>query len=141
MDAESVKALYFRQQLEKGIRDIFEAQRLIATQRIYQDGHERTRYQTNEATVKGRSGALLEALTNPRYMIDVSGSGLRTETTLPTYIRFLDMKRHGNYAIYNRQIWGILYRETLSNVKYEFRSWIEKHFPELLKQFNNHSKK
>ena len=36
MEAESIKAQYFRQQLEKGIRDIFEAQRAIATERIYQ---------------------------------------------------------------------------------------------------------
>ena len=82
----------------------------------------------------------MAALTNPRYRISPDGAGVRTETTLPTYIRFLDMKRHGNYQIYNRQVWGILYKETLQNVKYEYRDWLEKHFPELLKQINNQSK-
>ena len=140
MEADSIKAQYFRQNLEKGIRDILAAQTAIATARIYQSGHDRIREKRSGATVKGRSGKLLEALTNPRYIIECNGEGLRTETKLPTYIRFLDMKRHGNYKIYNRQIWGILYTETLINTKYEFREWLEKHFPELLEQFNNQSK-
>ncbi len=140
MEAESIKAQYFRAQLEKGIRDIFEAQRAIATERIYQSGHDRIREKRGGSTIQGRSGVLLEALTNPRYHITPDGEGIRTETTLPTYIRFLDMKRHGNYQIYNRQIWGILYKETLINTKYEFRDWLKKHFPELLEQFTNQSK-
>ena len=140
MEAESIRAQYFRQQLEKGIRDIFEAQRLISTERIYQSGHDRIREKRGGSTLQGRSGVLLEALTNPRYGITNDGEGVRTETTLPTYIRFLDMKRHGNYQIYNRQIWGILYKETLINTKYEFRDWLEKHFPDLLEQFNNQQK-
>lgn len=137
MNADSVKSQYFRQQLDKGIRDIFEAQRAIATDRIYQSGRDRIREKRVGSTIQGRSGALLKALTNPRYRIDTDGSGLKTESTLPTYIRFLDMKRHGNYQIYNRQIWGILYSDTLSDVKYEYRDWLYKHFPQLLNQFNN----
>lgn len=140
MEAESIRAQYFRQKLEKGIRDIFEAQRLIATERIYQSGNDRIREKRGGSTLQGRSGVLLEALTNPRYGITNDGEGVRTETTLPTYIRFLDMKRYGNYQIYNRQIWGILYKETLINTKYEFRDWLEKHFPDLLEQFNNQQK-
>lgn len=136
MEVESIKSQYFRQQLEKGIRDILEAQKNIATARIYQSGHDRVRQKRDGSTIRGRSGALLEALTNPRYSISNGGAGLRTETTLPTYIRFLDMKRHGNYQIYNRQIWGILYKETLVNTKYEFRDWIKIHFPELLEEIN-----
>ena len=140
MEAESIKMQYFLQQLEKGIRDIFEAQKAIATERIYQKGHDRISEKRSGSVVQGRSGALLDALINPRYRITPDGGGLRTETSLPTYIRFLDMKRHGNYQIYNRQIWGILYTETLGNIKYEFREWLEKHFPELLAQFNKQSK-
>ena len=73
MDAESIKAQYFRAQLEKGIRDIFEAQRAIATERIYQSGHDRIREKRGGATLQGRSGVLLEALTNPRYHITPDG--------------------------------------------------------------------
>lgn len=140
METEAVKMQYFREQLEKGLRDIFEAQRVIATERIYQDGPDRIRAGRGAITTRSRSGALLEALTNPRYSITPDGSGLRTETSLPTYIRFLDMKRYGNHHIYNRPIWGILYKETMSNVRYEFRQWLETHFPELLQQFSNQQK-
>ena len=140
METEGIEIQYFKQQLETGIRDILEAQRLIASSRISQKGHDRVKIKLKGPTVKGRSGALMEALTNPRYFISPDGKGVRAETTLPTYIRFLDMKRHGNYQIYNRQIWGILYNETFQNVKYEYRDWLEKHFPELLKQINKQSK-
>lgn len=141
MDTENIKVQYFKQHLEKGIRDILEAQRLIATSRIYQTGHERIREQRSGAIVKGRTGTLMEALTNPRYRISPDGKGLNTETILPKYIRFLDMKRNGNFRIYNRQVWGILYKETLQNIKYEYREWLEKHFPELLKQINDNQSK
>lgn len=50
------------------------------------------------------------------------------------------MKQHGNYQIYNRQVWGILYSDVRKNVKYEFKFWLDKHFPELLEKFNNQSK-
>lgn len=137
MEAESLKAQYFRQQLEKGVRDIFEAQRAIATERIYQVGHERIREKRGGFTLRGRSGILLDALTNPRYGIASDGDGINMVTTLPTYIRFLDMKRLGNYQIYNRQIWGILYKETLLNIKYEFHDWLDEHFRDLMRQISN----
>ena len=81
----------------------------------------------------------MEALMHPQYRISADGPGIKAETTLPTYIRFLDMKRLGNWKIYNRQIWGILYKETLNNTKYEYRDWLKEHFPALLEQFNNQS--
>lgn len=139
MESESIKAQYFRQQLEKGIRDIFEAQRLIATERIYQSGHDRIREKRNGPALRGRSRQLMEALMHPQYRISADGPGIKAETTLPIYIRFLDMKRLGNWKIYNRQIWGILYKETLNNTKYEYRDWLKEHFPALLEQFNNQS--
>lgn len=135
-----IKAQYFREYIEKGIRDIFEAQRLIATQRIYQAGSSRRIERRGGPTVRGRSGILKYSLTNPEYSITPDGEGLRTASTVPIYIRFLDMKQHGNYQIYNRQVWGILYSDVRKNMKYEFKFWLDKHFPELLEQFNNQSK-
>jgi hypothetical protein len=79
METEGIKVQYFKQQLEKGIRDILEAQRFIATSRIYQKGHDRVREQRSGATVKGRSGVLMAALTNPRYRISPDGSGVRND--------------------------------------------------------------
>ena len=140
METEGLKIQYFKQQLEKGIRDILEAQRLIARSRMFHKGLDRIREQRRKGTFQKRSGALMTALTNPRYLVSTDSGGVRTETTVPTYIRFLDMKRNGNWQIYNRQVWGILYSETLQNIKYEYHDWIKKNFPSLLKQINNQSK-
>lgn len=60
--------------------------------------------------------------------MSVDKTGLNAKTYYPTYLRFLDMKRLGNYRIYNRPLWGILYRETLVDIKYEFRQWLQKNF-------------
>lgn len=132
MDIESVKGQYFRQQLEKGIRDIFAAQAAVASEKLGRG--------SGASISSGRSGALMESLTNPRYRISDNGGGVEAEVELLTYVRFLDMRRHGNYRIYNRQVWGILYHETMANIKYEFRDWLRKRFPELLKQFDNQKK-
>ncbi|MDE6296317.1 MAG: hypothetical protein K2L89_00575 [Muribaculaceae bacterium] len=137
MELDIAKQQYFKEHLEKGLRDIFDAQRMIATQRIYSVGKSRTQRRESGRTVEGRSGILLDALTNPRYSVSFSGKGVYAQSNVPTYIRFLDMKKHGNFKIYNRQIWGILYSETLGNIKYEFREWLKKNFPELMNQFNN----
>jgi hypothetical protein len=39
---------------------------------------------------------------------------------VPLYICFLDMKKHGNYQIYNRQLYGILYRQVLNRIRYGY---------------------
>ena len=45
---------------------------------------------------------------------------IRIQVDYPIYIRFLDMKRKGNHRIYNRQLWGMIYRETLPELRYGF---------------------
>ena len=134
MEIEGWKAEYFREQLEKGVRDIYEAQLLIATQRIYQVGSARRRYQGVGRSVQGRSGELRSSLESPRYRIDPSGGGVELQAQVPEYIRFLDMKKYGNFRIYNRQVWGILYKEILNNIKYEFRDWLKSKVESFLSQ-------
>ena len=105
---------FIRENIERDFRAIFEAQRLIALERIYS----RASYsQTGQNLSQRRSGELLRALQNPRYSMELSGTGVIATSNIPLYIRFLDMKEHGNYAIYNRQIWGILYNNTLMNIR------------------------
>lgn len=112
---EAIKIQYFRHQLEKSFRDIFNEQSQIAEERIYQ---------TPELT--SRSGALRAALQNPVYSISQSGQGVVAEIKYPKYVRFLDMKRNGNKRIYNRPVWGTMYGEALDNIRYEFRDWLRK---------------
>lgn len=118
---------FVHQELLKGIRDIFSAQRAIARSRIYQEGAERRVVHGSGRGVRGRSGRLMQALANPVYDVWRGESGVHAHIDYPIYIRFLDMKRHGNfkiYKIYNRQVWGILYGQTFQNIRYEFRSWV-----------------
>lgn len=74
----------------------------------------------------------MEALKNPVYRLSASGSGITSVSTVPLSMRFLDMKHLGNWQIYNRQIWGILYSETLLNIKTEWRDWIRQRIAESL---------
>lgn len=123
LDNPTIQQQYFKQQLETGIRKILATQLAIATDKIYSDPYNARR----------RSGALRVSLENPSYMITGSGSGVNAEVKWPTYIRFLDMKRFGNKKIYNRPVWGILYKETYNNIRYEFSDWLRKNFPDKLK--------
>lgn len=125
---DRIQRRYVVEQLRRGVADIFAAQLAIATRRIYAHGHERRTEQRDGAPLQSRSGALLDALTNPRYAVTEHG----IEATIPLQLRFLDIKRLGNWQIYNRQVWGILYRETLQNIKYEYRDWLRRNFPEML---------
>ena len=122
-EEDLIKQEFIRENIERDFRAIFEAQRLIALERIYT----RTMYSRSGRTfyqeqgygqlVRGTTGELLKALQNPRYSVEFSGTGVIATSNVPLYIRFLDMKAHGNYAIYNRQIWGILYNNTLMTLR------------------------
>lgn len=123
MSEDLIKQEFIRENIEKDFRAIFEAQRLIALERIYtrtnysREGRSFYQEQGYGCLVKGSSGELLKALRNPVYSINLSGVGVIATSNVPLYIRFLDMKAHGNYGIYNRQIWGILYNNTLMNIR------------------------
>lgn len=116
MENEELKPIYIQEYLEAGFRKIFQKQLEIANAKIYSD----------TAKADRRTGTLREALERPSYFIKPDGQGFNAEIKWPIYIRFLDMKRIGNYRIYNRQVWGILYKETFKNIRYEFEDWLRK---------------
>lgn len=125
MNEDLIKQEFIRERIEKDIRAIFEAQLLIARERIYT----RTRYskegrsfyqeQGTGATLE-RDSLLLKALETPQYKIEASGNGIISTSNIPMYMRFMDMKRVGNWQIYNRQVWGILYNNTINVIRYEY---------------------
>lgn len=125
MNEDLIKQEFIRERVEKDIRAIFEAQLLIARERIYT----RTRYskegrsfyheQGTGATLD-RDSLLLKALETPQYKIEASGNGIISTSNIPMYMRFMDMKRVGNWQIYNRQVWGILYNNTINAIRYEY---------------------
>ncbi|MCH5237849.1 MAG: hypothetical protein J1E95_08640 [Muribaculaceae bacterium] len=128
MDAQSIKLEYFLTQLQKGAKDVFARQAQAAQSNIYSNGNDQE---------EGRSGILREYLESPKYSIATAGSGLQLIATLPEYGRFVDMKAHGNRAVYNQHLFGQLYRETLQDIKYEFRDWVKKNYGDSLRDLLN----
>ena len=125
MNEDLIKQEFIREKVEKDIRAIFEAQLLIARERVYT----RTRYSKEGRSFyqkKGfgetldRDSLLLKALESPQYKIEASGNGIISTSNIPLYMRLMDMKRVGNWQIYNRQVWGILYNNTINAVRYEY---------------------
>ena len=129
MNEELIKQEFVRENVEKDIRAIFKAQYLIATERIYtrtiypsQIGQKRRFARSFESgdVVQGATGRLVKALRDPVYSVGFYGQGVVATSNIPLYIRFLDMKKHGNYGIYNRQVWGILWNNSLQTIKYGY---------------------
>lgn len=120
---------YFTEYVNRGFRRIFDEQRHIAAAKIYGKKAYRT-----DGTVRSRSGELQKALASPSFSISGSGYGISAKAEYPTYLRFLDMKRLGNYRIYNRPIWGILYKETFRDIRYEFSAWLSKNFADSIRE-------
>ena len=106
MDTEGLKVQFFKQEVERGIREIFQAQAAVAAARVKHTGH-------------AQGGTLMAALTSPRYSVTQNGGGVEA------HARFIDMKRKGNYRIYNKQVWGILYRDVRDRIRYEFEDFVE----------------
>ncbi len=88
-------------QVEQGARRVFAEQLRIAQSHRLQ-----------------RSGRLVAALSSPSLTVQ-HGSGVSVQATIPLYLRFLDMKAHGNHRIYNRVLYGIL-GETKRRIQYGF---------------------
>ena len=109
-----LKGEYLKQQLQKGLNEIFEAQRGVASKKVDRSAKAK----------KSRSGALMASLLNPNYKLTTQLAGVHGLITYPREIRFQDMKHLGNWRIYNKQIWRILYKETFRNIRFEFSDWL-----------------
>lgn len=129
MDDPDKIAKYFTEYVNRGFRRIFEEQRRIAAAKIYGKQAYRT-----DGTPRSRSGRLQQALASPTFSITGSGSGISAKVQYPTYLRFLDMKRLGNYRIYNRPVWGILYKETFNDIRFEFSAWLRKNLADSIRE-------
>ena len=107
MNEDLIKQEFVRENIERDIRAIFEAQYLIATERVYTSAIYPTQVGQGRSLVREQGyGRLVR--------------GVVATSNVPLYIRFLDMKKHGNYGIYNRQVWGILWNNSLQTIKYGY---------------------
>lgn len=107
--------------ITEGIREIYAAQVDIVDLHLYREGRDKTvRFRNNFREIQNRTGAMRQALYNPKFTV---GSA-QAIATIPLQLRFFDMKHLGNWRVYNRQVWGILYGHTLGEIKYEWRQQI-----------------
>ncbi len=116
-----IKSDFIVSVLERDVLNVFKAQRLIAQHNVYVEGRNLKQKRGKGSSIGQRSGALMASLSNPDYSISSSGSFL-VVANIVKHMRFLDMKKRGNRKIYNRQVWGILYNNTLPEIKYSFGS-------------------
>jgi hypothetical protein len=106
--------------LKRDLSNIYRAQFMIAKHNIRVEGKARKAKKRPGATLKVRSGRLLNSLENPDFIIQASGTHFIVSAKIMTYMRYLDMKRLGNWKIYNRQVWGILYNNSLRDIRYRY---------------------
>lgn len=107
--------------LNRDVVNIFRAQLLIAEKNIRLQGAGLKQVKRYGKKIGVRSGNLLESLREPGYSIAGVNGTFQMKASVPLQTRFLDMKHRGNWMIYNRQIWGILYRNTKIDLKYRYR--------------------
>ena len=119
MDQNEQRVQGFLQQvLDYGIRKIYDRQLSIATQRSMERRlNERRNYVSAGEQI---IGSLRQRLTQ----LQVQGSTAELISQIPLVMRFVDMKNYGNWQIYNRQVWGMLYREVFSDLSQKYRSYI-----------------
>ena len=111
----------FQHHVKEGVRKIFAAQLDIIDKHLYREGKDATlRIRNNGRSIRDRTGAMRQAMSNPRYSVGAS----QAVAEVPLQLRFFDMRHLGNWRVYNRQVWGILYGHTLREVKYEWRQEI-----------------
>ena len=131
------KQQFIIQILERDIRNIFKAQLAIAQQNIYIEGKQLKTTKRRVPKIGVRSGALLESLQNPDYLIQAQGDKFIVSSGIVKHMRFIDMKKFGNRKIYNRQVWGILYNNALKDIRYNYGKTISDVVGEKLRESFN----
>lgn len=135
---------YIHRNIVAGLRSIYAEQYNVAFRRIYVHGSEKRTVHGKGRTVAGSTGRLRDALSSPAATVETGALGVHASFGYPTYIRFLDMKRYGNYKIYNRIIWGRLYGDTFPKISFEYReevrNYIRTELRSIMNQLNNPDK-
>lgn len=116
---ENVKNEFFKETLSEGISKIYETQRKIASEKIY-----------GRILRKSKGTLLREALSGENAGIKLTSKGVSATLSYPIYLRFIDMRHLGNLKIYNKILWGVLYKETFNKMRYNFREWLDKNIKE-----------
>lgn len=110
---------FIRKVLERDARNIYRAQELVVSQRIYLAGKD-LKASRRKKGLQRQSGTLENALANPDFYMRSEGETFNIAANYPIYTRFLDMKSKGNWKLYNRIIWGVLYNNALKDIRFGY---------------------
>ena len=117
---EMTKTEFVTEILKRDMENIRKAQLNIATKNEYVEGKELKTRKRKGKTIADSNAGIVESLRNANYTIIATGSSFRIEADVLKKLRFYDMKHLGNWRIYNRQVWGILYNNALIDIKYRY---------------------
>ena len=117
---EMTKTDFVTEILKRDMENIRKAQLNIATKNEYVEGKELKTRKRRGKTIADSNAGIVESLRNANYTIIATGSSFRIEADVLKKLRFYDMKHLGNWRIYNRQVWGILYNNALIDIKYRY---------------------
>ncbi|MDE6277259.1 MAG: hypothetical protein K2M06_04040 [Muribaculaceae bacterium] len=129
MDASELSSQYFAETVRKNFRKLFAEQQKISGNRIY-----RYPAKTLDGRPRSRSHVLEKSLRNPDYTIRHVEFGLSARVNYPIYIRFLDMRKYGNHRIYNRPVWGIMFSQTIKDLRWAFSDWLREKFRDEIRE-------
>jgi hypothetical protein len=129
-----IKKEFIVKTLRRDMINIYDAMTLIARKNVYLSGRDLSVSRRPGPSIGRRSGALLDTLENKDFAIVSDDDRFLVTARLVKQLRFLDMKRLGNWKIYNSQVWGILYRNTFPDIKYNIGTEVSDHLGHILRQ-------
>ena len=123
---EKINYQQLRPIIESGIAQVYQAQLDILDKHLYREGSKgKLKIRHNGREVHDRTGNLRRMLKSPQTTLHVTDDSLSVTNGIPIQLRFFDMKHLGNWRIYNRQVWGILYGKIMGQVKMELYRQVE----------------
>ena len=118
MDSPQIEVRYFEEKLREGIADIIARQKSAAAWR-----------EGRTARASGKPGSpgerLSELIAAAPFSVSASATGVTASISYPIEMRFADMKHLANWRIYNKIVWGRLFRDVFQEMRYGFREWLE----------------
>lgn len=99
ISANITKQQFVIQVLERDLNNIYKAQLAIARQNIYVEGKTLKATKKRSSKIGVRSGALLESLENPDFVIQGQGEKFVVSAGIVKHMRFIDMKKFDNRRI------------------------------------------
>lgn len=104
--------------LNKDLQTIHDNQHTIAYNQIFSDERLKNTEQARVDFNTKKYAWLLKYVNQKPNFVQASGDTFIAVNNLPMQLRFLDMKKFGNWRIYNAELWGVLYNNSFYAIKY-----------------------